>query len=234
MAYRKKRKKKRKLMESNVSSGNGYDQSVTVIDQKGFVYLEVLYPDVRTLKPLMRDYFLQVKAKDEGENEVKLTHHLEHIKLILQTNPLARMYAAYSEEPDLPLNIEGEAIGYIYFYISQTIHSERFLFIDQLYTKPEYKRYLTLIKHLPSIAFSFAKRIGVDRIDIEVRDQKVQQHWKYYGFKTDSARMSFRGNAVDFENYRLLKATKTIRNKEGALWEANKANLQNPARKQPQ
>lgn len=243
MAKGKYQKKMKMTQPVNKSNGRDFTapEVQEEIKQREFYYLDLQNREVLFINHLVQGYFDELQEHKHLQSVgLKFNRHTSHIPawisperldkhiinmqthMIINPYNIHKIYAAYLRKPQFPLslnNTDDIPVAYIWFYLSMDIHGDNFMQIEQLFIMPEYDRYVSIIKNLPSIAFEYGKRFDIKRTQIEVSTIHMQKQWKMWGFKPTVMRMEFDGTVQEFEDRKLTKATKTIRNSEGEIWD---------------
>lgn len=242
MGKKSKRNKKRKMAENN--KGNGFEtpkpeepqpSSTSVPDTLDFCYVDLMPEELITIQPLMADYYNTNKHVWEPEiSPEKMDKFFQVMQSSLVVNPqfgyIGKIFAAYDEKPDYPLEIIGEPVAYMWFYIARDMMGEPYLFIEHLYVKPDYRQFIEIHVKLNEIAAEYGKRARVKKIMLDTRTPKRQNDWKRYGFKVVSARMEFEGTIDDIMGVYFGRVLSLI-NRKVDKWEHPNLNQPTPRQK---
>jgi hypothetical protein len=161
-------------------------------------FLELLPDELITIRPLIDSYYRAIGVE---EPPARMDNYFQYSKGSMVTNPqlgyVGKIFAAYKEEPEYPLEFIGEAAGYIWFYMTRNIHNEPFLFVEHIYTKDNNPQ---IMHELLKIAVHYMKRLRLNKVKIDTATEKLYQHWtKLFGFKESTRRLEWEGNIEDLE-----------------------------------
>lgn len=114
-----------------------------------------------------------------------------------QSYHVGKVYAAYDEEPDIPLEIIGEPVGYLWLYINLDHSGKKQITFEQSYIKPEYRKYPQILEQFEAILYHWGKRARTQRCVAETRLRKVQEFYLHRDFKISMVRLEAEGTVDD-------------------------------------
>ena len=179
MARGKYQKKEKMTQTENKSNGKDFipPEVKTEVKQREFYYLDLQIKEVPFINHLVQGYFDEIQAHKHYQSlGMKFNRHTTPIPAFIGPDRLEKhifnmqqhmvvnsfnthkIYAAYLRKPQFPLslnNTDDIPVAYIWFYLSMDIHGDNFMAIEQLFTMPDYDKYISIIMYhfgIPGVA----------------------------------------------------------------------------------
>lgn len=239
-----KKKKKKKAMAESQNKNNGNPELAApkpdsgTIRGRDFCYMELMPFELITIQPLIREYFNENGAPDELPIPDARFHALySHMNSSMIVNPhvdysyVGKVFACYDGKPDYPLDIMGEALGYIWFHIQRDTSGQPCLFIEHIYVKEYYRQYHEIHATLVYISGMYGLRARVQNVACDVKNVKRQRDWASYGFKVTSARMETKCSVDNLLNGYFGRVAEKFADRKVDTWAAARAVQPNPSEK---
>ena len=185
---------------SDITLANGVIVSHETSDE---ITKETLHDEIKYIELKSHEAIYIGGLIEAFYREVNLVEAADNLILYINTciRPLLSMenaecIVAYKGEASYDMK-QKDILGYIIGRVDYEVTKKPFLYVEQLYIKPE-NRGGKLVEELIARIGILGRRFNTKKIEIEARTSQLQRLWSKMGFGIESSKMVFMGTPDQF------------------------------------